>query len=59
LTTSPFDFPTFADMGRVGQFMGKFSSATHASGTINIYIWAIMTDRACEMGKFTWEAESP
>jgi len=59
LTNSPFDFPTFADMGNVGQFEGKFSSATHAIGTINIYIWAIMTDRACELGKFTWEAESP
>ena len=59
LTSSPFDFPSFADMGSVGQFEGNFSSATHASGTINIYIWAIMTDRACELGKFTWEAESP
>ena len=59
LTSSPFDFPSFADMGSVGQFEGKFSSAKHASGTINIYIWAIMTDRACELGKFTWEAESP
>lgn len=59
LTTSPFDFPTFSDMGSVGQFEGKFPSAMHASGTINIYVWAIMTDRACELGKFTWEAESP
>ena len=59
LTSSPFDFPTFPDMGSVGQFEGKFSSATHASGTIDMYVWAIMTDRACELGKFTWEAESP
>lgn len=59
LSTSPFDFPAFSDMANVGKFEGKFTSATHASGTIDIYIWAVMTDRACELGKFTWDAESP
>lgn len=59
LTASPFDFPSFSDMGSVGQLEGKFSSATDASGTIKLYIWAVMTDRACELGEFTWKATSP
>ncbi len=56
LTTSPFDFPAFSDMGSVGQLEGNFISADNASGTIKIYIHAAMTDRACELGEFTWEA---
>jgi hypothetical protein len=59
MTTSPFDFPAFPDMGSVGQFEGKFSSSTNVGGTIQIYVLAAMTDRACELGTFPWTAKVP
>jgi hypothetical protein len=59
MAASPFDFTAFEDMSKVNQLDGKFTSATHASGTIHLYVQAVMTDRACELGEFTWEADSP
>jgi len=59
LDTPPSAFPAVASLETVGQIEGEFSSATQASGTIKIYMWVMMTDRACELGVFPWSAAAP
>jgi hypothetical protein len=59
MTVSPFDFPSFEDMGNAGNLEGKFTSAKAVNGTIKLLVWAVMTDRACEFGTLSWEANAP
>lgn len=59
LEASPADFPVIEDLERAGQIEGKFTSAKKASGTIKIFMWVVMTDRACELGTFPWSATAP
>ncbi len=56
LDVAPSTFPVVEDMRSVGQIEGEFSSATQANGTITLWMAVIMTDRACELGTFTWSA---
>ncbi len=58
LNAIPSDFPEFASLDDIGQIGGKFSSPTEASGKINIYVWVLMTDHACELGDFSWRAQA-
>lgn len=58
LESSPSAFPTVASLESAGQIDGRFHSATQASGTIKLAMWVVMTDRACEMGEFAWNAEA-
>jgi hypothetical protein len=55
----PSEFPVVEDLDTAGQIEGIFSSPTKASGTITLYMWLVMTDRACELGTFSWQAEAP
>ena len=57
LGTSPDDFPVIDSLDTVGKIDGAFASPTQASGKITIFMWVIMTDRACELGTFDWVAE--
>lgn len=55
---SPDDFPVIDSLNTVGKIDGQFDSPTKASGKITLYMWVVMTDRACEMGTFSWVAEA-
>ncbi len=51
----PQDLPEISE-GRPGQFSGKFTSPTQASGSIHLYITVPMWGKF-ELGTFDWEAE--
>ena len=52
----PFPTPVPNPM-RVGKIIGRFSTPTTASGTITIYLGAMMTGGVvCELGTFDWSA---
>jgi hypothetical protein len=54
----PDPFPTpVPDPMTVGKIVGHFSTPTTASGTITIYLGAMMTGGVvCELGTFDWSA---
>jgi hypothetical protein len=54
----PDPFPTAVpDPMTVGKIVGHFSAPTTASGTITIYLGAMMTGGVvCELGTFDWSA---
>ena len=57
LNAIPSDFPAFDSLDDIGWIEGEFSSPTEARGTISIYVWVLLTDHACELGEFSWNAE--
>ena len=59
LSKPPFDYPAPEDLAKAGSIEGSFRSATRASGTITLFMWAIGTEHACELGTFSWEAQAP
>ena len=56
LGSSPADYPVIESLDTVGHIEGKFSSTKKAIGKITIYMWVVMSDRACELGTFDWSA---